>query len=499
MRHLISIFLFLLIGVKGISQEFPLYSHYYLNPYLLNPAYAGIEGRPHVSLTHRRQWLGVEDAPITSNITFHTPVVAGFNIGLNITQDNFGIFQNSSGLLTLGYTVPLGFNQYLSFGASGGAIYQSIDPTNLDVSDPALAGVYDKSTKLDGNIGLAYHIAGFNIGFSLQNIFNNQTYPTENFEISELGLIRNYIITADYMLYFGNDDYILQPFGNYTSMEGYSTNWQAGLLFHLKHVLWFGASYREFGSFNSTSGEVLDNNILAGLIGVKLNSSFTLSYAYEMPATIASGINYTTHEINLGIAFGNKKQRAKKYQTFIASQKPIRQKKEEKDKEVEEPVDEDSVIVEDPIIVEEPIIDDERVNEVIDSLKQGNNNITVLIDDNADSTQQKQDSVKIISNDPIIEEKPQPPPVVTTKGNHPFEIDQGHYVVVGAFGVVENAIRMNDKLLSRGLDGGFGYSSDKKLFYVYIKGEQTPEATRAQRDELRKIPEFKNAWYLRVD
>ena len=70
-----------ILSLKG--QEIPIFTHYYANPYIYNPAYVGIEGRPTVSLTHRQQWLGIEDAPITSNLTFHTPIIGGFSMGIN--------------------------------------------------------------------------------------------------------------------------------------------------------------------------------------------------------------------------------------------------------------------------------------------------------------------------------------------------------------------------------------------------------------------------------
>ena len=111
------------------------------------------------------------------------------------------------------------------------------------------------------------------------------------------------MITADYMLYFGNDEYIFQPYASYRSFEGNSSQYEAGGIFHLKHLLWVGGSYRQdFG--------------IIGMLGVKLKSAFSVSYAYEIPATKADGINKTSHEIHLNLAFGKKKDRAKKYTTF---------------------------------------------------------------------------------------------------------------------------------------------------------------------------------------
>ena len=469
MRNHFIILLIALSTTTAIGQDIPIFTHYYANPYIYNPAYAGIEGRPTVSLTHRQQWVGIEDAPVTSNFTFHTPVVGGFNMGINVTQDKYGIFTSSGGLLSVGYSVPLGFNQYISFGLSGGAKYQNIDFADIDLSDPAIGNI-EASTILDGNAGLAYHIGGFSIGISLQNIFNTATFPEEDFEQGTLGLIRNYMITADYMLYFGRDEYIFQPYGSYRSYEGFASQYEAGAIFHIKHLLWVGGSYRQdFG--------------IIGMLGIKLKSSFSVSYAYEVPATSAAGIDKSSHELHLNLAFGKKKDRAKKYTTFLASQRPKKPKKKKKEPKVA-PVVEDTVAVEE--IPEEPM-------SLLDSMNQGGNKIRLIIVNEPPDRTAKKDSIDMVVPVPIK------PAAVTTKGNHPFELDKGHYIIVGAFGVAANAIRANDKLLEQGYDSDFGFSSDKNLFYVYILGENSAEGARIKRDELRKLPAFSKAWYLLVE
>jgi len=489
MRIGLIIFLVAIIKTSSFAQEMPIYSHYYANPYIYNPAYVGIEGRPTLSLTHRRQWLGINDAPVTSNITFHTPIFAGFNVGFNVLQDNYGIFKTSGSLMSLGYSVPLGFNHYISFGLSGGAIFQNIDLGNININDPALVGILDKNVKLDGNAGLAYHNGGLNLGFSLQNIFNTKTFSTEQFEVGTLGLIRNYVVTADYMIYFGDNEYIFQPFGSFKSFEGYDSQYEAGGIIHLKHLLWVGGSYRQdFG--------------IVGLLGLKLKSQFSVGYAYEMPITKASGIDKSSHEVHLSIALGKKKERAKKYATFLASQKPQKPKKKKKEPKVEEPVLEEDVT---PIPIIETPLPEPKID-ILDSLIEGDNNVSLLIEtEDLDNTEKR--DPKIISPTETVElpeaqvniQEDLIPALVTKKGNHPFELDRGHYAVVGAFGVVANAIRENDRLLAQGYNADFGFSSDKKLFYVYIISKSTAEGARMKRDELRKLPAFNKAWYLLVE
>ena len=58
----VALVLFLL-RTSAEAQQFPIYSQYMMNSFLLNPAVAGHEGYTSVNLTVREQWLGLQDAP----------------------------------------------------------------------------------------------------------------------------------------------------------------------------------------------------------------------------------------------------------------------------------------------------------------------------------------------------------------------------------------------------------------------------------------------------
>jgi type IX secretion system PorP/SprF family membrane protein len=482
--------LFFATGITGFGQSIPIYTQYIVNPYIYNPAYAGLEGKPTVGLTYRKQWYGITDAPTTTNFVFHAPVIAGLNMGLNVTQDNYGIFKSSSALLSFGYTVSLGWNHYLSLGISGGAGFNNIDYTNVDLSDPAFANVVQQSTYLDGNAGVAYHVGNFNLGIALPRIFDTETFPTQTFDTGTLGLIKNYIITADYMVYFADDNFAFQPYGLYRSYDSLSTQFEAGGIFHIKNMLWVGGAYRQdFG--------------IAGLAGVKIKGMFSFGYAYEIPSVKANNINKTSHEIQLNLSFGKKNKRSKKHATFLASNKPEKEKKEKKKDEVvakkEEPNDEivekkvettaptDTEVIKAPAIVVAPIIKDDVKN---DSQKDPDPFTTT--------------TTPTIEVSPIKKETPSytednKPAIVAKKGNHPFELEKGHYVVVGAFGVFENAVRYSDKAQAQGYNTEYGFNTEKNLFYVVIKYANNPEKTRQMRNELRKTSQFAKAWYLLVE
>ena len=463
MKVRITLFLLACCGFTVSGQDIPIFTQYFANPYVYNPAYAGLEGRPAFSLSNRRQWVGIEDAPVTYNFTFHTPVVAGFNIGVNITQDNYGIFKSNTALLTFGYNINLGFNQYLSFGISGGVGSQQVDMTGLNPSDPALGGILDDGLFLDGNAGLAYHIGGFNIGISLPSIFTTRVYPTTDFDSGDLDLIANFIVTADYMIYFGADQYAFQPYALYRSYQGYDPQYEAGGIFHIKNIVWVGGGYREdFG--------------VMGLIGVTIKGSFSAGYSYEMPLSGNDGVNQSSHEVQLTFAIGKRNKRSQNYATFVASEKPVKEVTKKKIVE-EEPVD--TVAAETPEVIV-PVVPP------ADSL------VIAPPDTIVAPVQIPIDSL------PAIDDLGEGPKVIARKGYHPFEMPSGNYVVVASYGEFQNAVRYNDELLAQGHDSDFGYNTDKKLFYVYLYKGDDSDSTRIKRNELRGNPKFAKAWYLLV-
>lgn len=305
---------------SGFSQNIPIYTQFISNPYIYNPAYAGLEGRSTFTLTHRRQWVGINDAPVTSNFVYHTSLNGGVNLGANITQDEAGIFKSTSGLVTFGYTVGIGYSQMISFGISGGAAFNNIDlSSGVNINDPALAGVLDNNTSLAGNAGIGYRVGDLNLGFTLPLLFKTATYGTESFDKGEFDALSNYIVTANYMIYFGFDDNTIDPYVLYRSYQGYTPQFEAGVIVQLKNLFWFGGAYREnFG--------------YAGMVGLKVKENMAIGYAYEIPSNRVSGVNAATHEIQISVSIGERKERNKKFATFLASQWVEREKRPKKEK-----------------------------------------------------------------------------------------------------------------------------------------------------------------------
>jgi outer membrane protein OmpA-like peptidoglycan-associated protein len=71
---------------------------------------------------------------------------------------------------------------------------------------------------------------------------------------------------------------------------------------------------------------------------------------------------------------------------------------------------------------------------------------------------------------------------------------EGYYVIVGAFAVRENAAKLNASLHKRAIHSSFGYLTSRNIYYVYTLTNNDVAVCLTEAQELRKKPEFGDAW-----
>jgi type IX secretion system PorP/SprF family membrane protein len=83
-------------GIK--AQQLPLFSQYYYNRFIYNPAFTGVEDQANAFLIHRSQWKDIAGAPVTYALTVDGPVSKNkIGLGLSLFNDQMDIF-NRTGL-----------------------------------------------------------------------------------------------------------------------------------------------------------------------------------------------------------------------------------------------------------------------------------------------------------------------------------------------------------------------------------------------------------------
>ena len=106
----ITIILILLLSAFGVkAQEKALaYSHYSFNGLALNPAYAGADEALSLTLLHRSQWTGLENAPSTQSFSGHALIKKKqVGLGLTVIRDRIGVHKTTNVLTNYAYHIKI--------------------------------------------------------------------------------------------------------------------------------------------------------------------------------------------------------------------------------------------------------------------------------------------------------------------------------------------------------------------------------------------------------
>jgi len=299
------IFTLILSGLLGTvcAQQLTQYSLYMLNPYGLNPAYAGMENSLIATGVYRQQWSGLKGAPLSQHINAHLPLYRiNSGLGFRLENDGIGAHRATAGYLSYSYHQALGRNTVLSMGVSGGYLQYSLDGDKLrapqgtyvepggifDHNDPYLPeGKVTAGTPV-GEVGLYLKIKKWSIGAAVQPVFAPSLSTTKSGGF-RLTPNRHYLMTVNYAFDAGENVQV-QP-SVLVKSDITKTQTDISCLARYRENIFAGASFRGIG----TKGN--DAAVLFG--GFKLNERTILAYSFDIPLSPLNTVNRGSHELLL--------------------------------------------------------------------------------------------------------------------------------------------------------------------------------------------------------
>jgi len=365
----IHLLILVLCSFPGFAQQPIVFNQFYMNPYLYNPAYAGVEGHSVFYGLYQQQWSGINGAPTTMHGSFHAPLPGGIGIGFsgyNIEQG--GLLSTTAGKASVSYLLTLDLKHNIRFGLSVGGGSQMLDYGDIDDPfDPAFANIADNSAFGLADFGLTYHAGHFNFGFSIPNLISYDKFiDNDSSNPIRIKPLDNLMLQTYFRGHL-SDNIAIEPHLVYRYNNYGTSQLEGTLLLHLFHVIWVSGTYRE------------DMNIV-GTAGVKLKGRFGLGYSYETGNLNIMNDLGPSHEIHLGIHLGKRKPHAKHTSSFINSKRP---EKEEKEEEVDTVVIEkiDTVIIErtDTIALDKPWQLDDTRGEVLKTTENGDEQKAIVV------------------------------------------------------------------------------------------------------------------------
>ncbi len=312
LKHLV--FVFLLGSIFNLNaQQLAQFTQDMVNPYLVNPAFSGVEDFLDIKMGVRNQWVGIDGAPATRYLSAHSGLGKTHyartkqndyhnwhGVGGVFINDQAGNIKTNSLYANYAYNLKLtegkGYNRHhsdgmrLALGTFIGVTKYGLDASKLTFENSVGEQAGSSSlTKMvpDASIGgMIYQKDKFYAGMSVMNILGTKVTGVTS-GASELSrFVRHYYFIGSYKFPVGNDLYLMPTLvGRYAAPLPLSVD--VNLRLDYKDIVFGGISYR-------------NQDAIALLLGVVYNDMIEVAYSYDITISELRPYSKGTHEIVIG-------------------------------------------------------------------------------------------------------------------------------------------------------------------------------------------------------
>jgi len=301
----IAIFAFTIVANSQELKLSPFSQYLVENPFVISPAYAGVDDVHKLRLSGVAQWLGIKDAPNTQTLSYDTRFSERSGAGIVMYNDKNGNTKQLGMQLSYAHHLTINDNndQYISFGISYKFNHLKISTDDFDDgsggghSDPNVDAGQSTSNH-NFEVGFLYRIERYFVSFNASNIIGKKG---DDFDFSEPLRLRNYYLYTGYTFESKNQEYEYEPsiFFKYFEGDGRSAT---DLNFKARKItedgyMWAGINGR---FINDQSFEPVS---ISPMIGIN-KKDFYVGYGFQLNINEASAFNSSgTHLLTLGYNF----------------------------------------------------------------------------------------------------------------------------------------------------------------------------------------------------
>jgi type IX secretion system PorP/SprF family membrane protein len=284
----------LLLPLSGGAQRIAQYSHYMFNMFNINPAVAGTKPCLDARLGFRRQWLGLDGAPVTGWASMHgalrpknKPFINNFHgIGGVAEADNAGNWGYTRVGLAYAYNIQTRQDTRMAFGLFAGVQQSKYDwgtATLASFGDPLIGTASTALIVPDITPGFWFYGKRTFAGLSIHHILGNR--QGEIGELSRLG--RHTIFNLGHQFKTGPNS-TFTPSTLVKFAGGAPAAMDINAMWEWYKVFALGAGYR--------NGDALVLMMRVGFL-----KFFQLGYTFDLTTSKLSAGSSNTHEIILAI------------------------------------------------------------------------------------------------------------------------------------------------------------------------------------------------------
>lgn len=291
-KHISSL-LMVVIGLLSMpgstfAQQYPVFSQYYFNELVINPAYAGNHVQLSLTSSYRNQWVNFPGAPRTFSFSGHTSLYDGkVGVGLLVNHDEIGSYGNQN---VYGYySYKIAFKKaMLSMGLQAGFNFLGVDFSRLDLLNPSDASFASINTyKPNFGTGLYLNFKNSFIGLSVPFILNSTLVSNISTIGAEIKEARYYFLRSGTVQTLNSKGTLkANPSVLIRAQEGQPISMDLNMALIIHNIVSTGVSWR--------SGDAL-----IGFIDLKISESFHFAYSFDMTSSGLNKFSNGSHEFLL--------------------------------------------------------------------------------------------------------------------------------------------------------------------------------------------------------
>jgi type IX secretion system PorP/SprF family membrane protein len=268
------------------AQQYPVFSQYYFNELVINPAYAGSHVQLSATAMYRNQWVNFPGAPKTYNFSSHTSLLKNkIGVGIMFNHDEIGSYKNNHVYGYYAYKIHMA-DATLSMGLQAGFNLLGADFSKLDLQNVGDASFYNLTSQFKPNFGagLFYSKKNYFLGVSVPFILNNKIVNSFEALVGEIKEARYYFIRGGIVLALDKMNKVkINPSVLVRAQEGQPLSFDVNSAVIFYDVFSIGGSYRLRDSFIS-------------FIDLKISEKVHFGYSYDWTSSEINGFSNGTHE-----------------------------------------------------------------------------------------------------------------------------------------------------------------------------------------------------------
>jgi len=294
------------------AQQDPSYSMYMFNGLFLNPAYAGSRDVLNVMGIVRDQWVGIDGAPRTANISINSPLRRDqYALGMVISDDKIGLSNTLNFTPSFSYRLRIKQSR-LCFGVQASFAYYNQNNTNAELVQTGADAAYAGNQNLFvPNFGFGIYAYGkrYFVGLSAPHLLPSSLKDKTTEVIGntpDAKMYNAYVLTAGYVI--GKDPAIVK------FRPTILLKYQQGLPHNIPQIdispallfidrVWLGVTYRTGGDYSYIGQAIIP------FLQIKVTPQLEIGYSYDAELTALKHYTSGTHELMIGYDFWYDKKR----------------------------------------------------------------------------------------------------------------------------------------------------------------------------------------------